>query len=100
MLLTPAFFAAARRALPATVRLAVLAMARLAFLQPLRKTNRRADEIESGAHAIFKKPLIAEVQRLRLVREQHESGRSGRRLRDVIDFHLAARGRGSAIEVH
>ena len=66
--------------------------ARGALLKALIETEGRAGEIESGAQSIFDEALIAEMERLQLIREKNEGWRRGRGLRDVEDFHLAIRG--------
>src|ERR1700675_4449278 len=74
--------------------------ARGALLQALVEAKRRAGEVEGCAEAIFEEALVTEVQRLGLVGEENESGRSRSGLGDVENFHLAAGGGGAAIEVH
>jgi hypothetical protein len=63
--------------------------ARGALLKALIETQWRANEIESGAQSIFEEALIAEVERLQLICEKNECGRSDCSLCDVEDFHFA-----------
>ena len=63
-----------------------------AFFQALIETEWRANEIENGAQTIFEKPLVAEMERLQLIREKHEGGRRSCRLGDVEDLYFAIRG--------
>ena len=85
---------------PLIARIAAFAMAGAALFEALIETDGRAGEIESGAELIFKEALIAEMQRLQLVGEEHEGGRRGGGLGDVKDFDLAAGRRSALIEVH
>jgi hypothetical protein len=79
---------------------AAFALTRATLFQALREANGRAGEVEFGAQLVFEEALIAEMQRLELIGEKHESRRRGSGLRDVEDFHLAAGGRGAFVEVH
>ena len=49
--------------------------ARGALFEALIETQRRANEIESGTQTILQEALIAEMQRFRLVGEEHECRR-------------------------
>ena len=66
--------------------------ARGALFEALIETQWRTNEIKSCAQAVFKEALIAEVERLQLIREQDECGRRRRGLRDVEDLYFAIRG--------
>lgn len=68
--------------------------------ETLDKADGRAGELEAFTQLIFEEALKTEVQRLVLVGEENERRRRGRGLRDVIDFHLAAGRRCSALEIH
>jgi hypothetical protein len=50
-------------------RVDALALARAAFFQALREADGRADEIEFLAELILQEALVAEMQRLQLIRE-------------------------------
>ncbi len=63
--------------------------ARGALFEALIEAQWRANEIEGRAQTILEEALIAEMQRLQLIREKHESGRRDCGLRDVEDFHFA-----------
>jgi hypothetical protein len=63
-----------------------------ALFEALIEPQWRANEIEGGAQTVLQEALIAEMERLQLVREKHERGRRGCRLRDVEDFHFAVGG--------
>src|SRR5712671_5272649 len=69
------------------------------FLQALEKANGRAEKIESFSQLVFQKPLVTEMQALGLIGEQNERRRRSSGLRDVVNFHLARRGRSSAVQV-
>src|SRR5579875_1041404 len=71
----------------------------LTLFQALGEADGRAGEIESGAETVFEKALIAEVQRLGLIRKQDEGGRRNGGLRHVKDFHFAASGRSAALQI-
>ena len=94
-----AFLAVAWRALGRFSGLGPLRDARFALFEALRETDRRTDEIESFAEAILQKSLVAEMQRLLLVREDHEPRRRRHGLRDVINFHFVACRRRAALQI-
>src|SRR5438445_12743828 len=71
-----------------------------ALPKTLNETNGRSEEIEMLAQAVFEEALIAEMQPLTLVGEEDKSRRRNRRLRHVVDFHAAGRGRSSTSQVH
>lgn len=71
----------------------------IAFLQALVEADRRANEIESRAQPVFEEALVAEMQRLHLIGEEHKRGRSNGGLGDVVNLHFAARGRSAALEI-
>ena len=66
--------------------------ARGALFEALIETEGRTGEIERGAQPIFEKALIAEMERLQLIREKNEGGWRNRGLRDVEDLHFTIRG--------
>src|SRR5579863_3370955 len=75
-------------------------MARAAFFQALREADGRAEEAKFLAQLVFQESLIAEMQRLELVGEENESGRSSAGLSDVENLHFAACWGGAAREIH
>ena len=56
-----------------------------AFAEALDEADRCAGEIEFSAKLIFEKALEAEMERLLLIGEKEENGRSDFGLRDVLD---------------
>src|SRR5580700_2479998 len=101
---TPAIVATRAAALVATFIFAVLAAGRdvgagRALLEALIEADRRAGEIEGGAQAIFEEALIAEMQRLQLIREQDERGRRNGGLRNVEDLYFAIGWRSAPLEI-
>src|ERR1700722_15531365 len=75
------------------------ALARAAFFQTLGEADGGADEIEFLAQFILQETLIAEMQGLQLVGEEHEGRRRRRGLSDVENFNFAARGRSAAGQI-
>src|SRR5579862_1344473 len=97
--LAATLFAVAWRALLAIRPFVSIAVPAFPLFQALRKADWTPGKVKSRAEPIFQETLITEVQRLGLIGEQHESGRSGGCLRHVVDLHLTAGGRRPPIEI-
>src|SRR6202789_2259284 len=75
------------------------ALAGAALFQALGEADGRADEIEFLPQLILQETLIAEMQRFKLVGEEHEGRRRRGGLSDVENLHFAAGGRGAAGQI-
>src|ERR1700684_1122193 len=75
------------------------ALAGAALFQALGEADGCADEIEFLAQLILQETLIAEMQRFKLVGEEHEGRRRRGGLSDIENLHFAAGGRGATGQI-
>src|SRR6202453_3966127 len=75
------------------------ALAGAALFQALGEGEGWGDEIEFPAQLILQETLIAEMQRFKLVGEEHEGRRRRGGLSDIENLHFAAGGRGATGQI-